>query len=63
MLFLCIQKLYQLVKNVEWLLGSFLRTIHEISSLGGCKVPLDIMLMMEGKFDQFHCVEICVFRL
>ena len=45
----CVQKLCQLVKNVECPLVWFLSIIDKGSIRGGVKVPLDITLMMEGE--------------
>jgi len=57
---MCNQKLCQLVKNVQLLLGLFLSTIHKVTNLDGVEVPLDIMPMTEGELDGFYCAHLCI---
>ena len=52
---ICTQKLCRLVKNVQLLLGLFLRTIHTVSNLDGVEVLLDITPTMEGELDWCYC--------
>jgi len=47
----CIQRLYQLVNDVQLLLVLFPRVIHRTISPDGIKIPLDITLMMEGELE------------